>query len=240
MMSEFQFKQFTIKQADSAMKVGTDSVLLGSLLEADSPHRILDIGTGTGLLALMMAQRFGAATIDAIEIDTAAANEAQFNINKSKWHQRIFVHNKTFQVFAEQAGVYDLIISNPPYYPAADHYKIEEHQRSNARQTQSLSFDDLVSGVNRLLSDDGICWMVLPTQEAEILITKAIANGLYLNRQILVHSKLSKAYNRVIFSLSKKAAHMAQSTFVIYEEEGGYTQLYKQTTMPFLLWNKSV
>lgn len=239
-MSEFQFKQFTVKQADSAMKVGTDSVLLGSLLEVDSPQRILDIGTGTGLLTLMMAQRFGTATIDAIEIDTAAANEAQFNINKSKWHKRIFVHNKAFQVFAEHAETYDLIVCNPPYYPAEDHYKIAEHQRSNARQTQSLSFDDLVSGVKQLLSDDGICWMVLPTQEAEIVITKAIANGLSLCRKILIHSKLSKPYNRVIFGLSKKATNMDHSTFVIYEENGGYTRLYKEVTLPFLLWNKSV
>lgn len=222
------------------MKVGTDSVLLGSLLETNPPQQILDIGTGTGLLALMMAQRFATATIDAIEIDTATANEAQFNFNKSKWHKRIFVHNKALQLFTEHAKKYDLIVSNPPYYPAEDHYKIDEQQRSQARQTQSLSFDDLLAGVNRLLGEEGICWMVLPTQEAEVLITKAITNGLFVSKQILIHSKLSKPYNRVVFSLNKKVTEMDQTTFVIYEEDGSYTQQYKETTMPFLLWRKSV
>lgn len=222
------------------MKVGTDSVLLGSLLEAELPQRILDIGAGTGLLALMMAQRFVSATIDAIEIDTAAANEAQFNFNKSKWHNRIFLHNESFQDFAEQAGKYDLIVSNPPYYTIEDHYKIDEHQRSKARQTQTLSFDDLIAGIKLLLADDGFCWMVLPTQESEIVITKAIAMGLHVNRQILLHSKQSKVYNRVVFSLSKKATDTVQTTFVIYEENGIYTEQYKEVTMPFLLWNKSI
>lgn len=239
-MSVFQFKQFTVRQSDSAMKVGTDSVLLGSLLDADAPRRILDVGAGTGLLALMMAQRFASATIDAIEIDTAAANEAQFNINNSKWHNRVFLHNQAFQLFANRTEKYDLIVSNPPYYTIEDHYKIDEHQRSKARQTQTLSFDDLIAGIKLLLTDDGCCWMVLPTQESEMLITKATAAGLYVNKQILLFSKLSKVYNRVVFSLSKKATGMEQSTFVIYEDNGTYTEQYREVTMPFLLWNKSV
>lgn len=238
-MSVFQFKQFAVKQSDSAMKVGTDSVLLGSLLEADHPKQILDIGAGTGILALMMAQRFAMATVDAIEIDDAAANEAQYNVNISKWHQRIFVYKESFQKFTEQGKKYDLVISNPPYYPAEDHFKIETQQRSTARQTQALSFDDLLSGVQNVLSDDGICWMVLPAQESELLIGKASDKGLHVCKQIFIHSKLSKPFNRVVFSLSKNAKPVEIKTFLIYEEDGTYTPQYKEVTLPFLLWDKT-
>ena len=232
----FKFKQFNIKQSDSAMKVGTDSVLLGSLLEANNPVAILDIGTGTGLLALMMAQHFEQSKIDAIEIDELTFTEAKYNAAESKWNNRVTVHHQSLQEFVKLGNKYDLIITNPPYYRAESNYKITEAQRSKARQTKTLSFEELVKGIGRILADDGICWMVLPTPESEMLLTKALDIGLHLNHQIFVHSKLSKEYNRVIFSLSKMQKEIKRSTFVIYDKEGKYTKEYTDATMPFLLW----
>lgn len=218
------------------MKVGTDSVLLGSLLEAEDPQHILDIGTGTGLLALMLAQRFEQSIIDAVEIDNGAVAEALFNVRESKWNDRITVHHQSLQVFESESKKYDLIVSNPPYYKSENNYKIDTEQRSKARQTETLSFDDLVKAVAHLLTDQGICWMVLPAIESELLFTKAREAGLYPNHQIFVHAKLSKAFNRVIFSLTKAKGELQKSTFVIYQEDGTYTQQYTKATMPFLLW----
>jgi tRNA1Val (adenine37-N6)-methyltransferase len=232
----FKFKQFNVKQSASAMKVGTDSVLLGSLLEANNPQTILDIGTGTGLLTLMMAQRFAQSKIDAVEIDEQAFEEAMFNIDESKWSNRIQIHHQPLQEFVLLKKKHDLIVSNPPYYKAESNYKITAAQRSKARQTETLSFDDLLNGMSHLLTDEGICWVVLPTQESELLIAKAQTVGLYLNSQILIHSKLSKAHNRIVFGLSKTKKKIQQSTFVIYEEDGKYTSQYTEATMPFLLW----
>lgn len=235
-MSTFTFKQFTVKQSASAMKVGTDSVLLGSLLDANNPHTILDIGTGTGLLALMMAQRFAASTIDAIEIDEETFEEAYFNSAESKWNNRIHVHHQSLQDFGLRHKKYDLIVSNPPYYKAESNYKIIQEQRSKARQTETLSFDELVKGVMYLLTDEGVCWMVLPTVESELFIAIAKEAGLHVNSRVLVYSKLSKPFNRVVFSLKKAPSAIHQHTMVVYEETGEYTQQYFEATQDFLLW----
>lgn len=235
-MSVFQFKQFAIKQSHSAMKVGTDSVLLGCMLEAEIPQRILDIGTGTGLLALMMAQRFQSALIDAIEIDENAAEEARFNCKQSNWSNRLTVTNIAFQDWAANGVLYDLIVSNPPYYETENHFTIEAGQRLQARQTISLSFDMLLNGIVKVLSDTGCCWMVLPKNESEIVADKAKEVGLFVTKRIGIHSKKSKPENRVVFQLSKQANTMEESDFTIYEEAGGYTNEYFTVTRAFLLW----
>jgi tRNA1Val (adenine37-N6)-methyltransferase len=239
-MSVFQFKQFAVKQSDSAMKVGTDSVLLGSLLETPSPKSILDIGTGTGVLALMMAQRFPELMIDAVEIDKEAAFEARYNFQESQWRKNLNVFEESFQSFINRGQTYDLIVSNPPYYHYEDNYKIETEQRSKARHTETLSFNDLVKGVSTLLTDEGCCWMVLPKAESEDLIAVAKTVGLFLNAQIHIAPKRSKPFNRVVFQLSKKEQPVHEQNFFIYEEDGKYTKEYFISTQPFLLWNKSV
>jgi tRNA1Val (adenine37-N6)-methyltransferase len=188
------------------------------------------------LLTLMIAQRFGQSKIDAVEIDEQAFDEAVFNINESEWSDRIQIHHQSLQEFVSLNKKYDLIVSNPPYYKTESSYKITGAQRSKARQTETLSFGDLLNGIYHLLTDEGICWIVLPAQESETLIAKARTVELYLNSQILIHSKLSKAYNRVIFSLSKNEKNIEQSTFLIYDEDGKYTSQYTEVTMPFLLW----
>lgn len=239
-MSVFKFKEFSIVQQYSAMKVGTDSVLLGALLQAQHPQSILDIGTGTGLLALMMAQRFHLANIDAVEIDELAFAEATQNARQSNWKDRVTVFHQSLQAFANQSTTYqyDLIVSNPPYYEVENHFGIEEQSRSHARHTATLSFDELLENIYRLLTTQGKCWMVLPKIEGELVVEKAKLAGLFLVHQIEVFPNAKKSYNRMIFCLSKKQEETKKESFYIKDGDGNYSQQYKEATMPFLLWSK--
>lgn len=238
-MTVFRFKQFAVKQTDSAMKVGTDSVLLGSLVKAKYPKRILDMGTGTALLALMMAQRFNEALIDAVEIEEKAFAEATYNATQSVFANRIKVVHQSVQEFAQTTDEkYDLIVSNPPYYEAENSFGIQVQNRSHARHTVSLSFDALLESISKLLSEKGMCWMVLPTMEAERVMAKVAQSGLYCTHQIAVHPNPSKAFNRIIFCLTKTGSDPIRETFMIKNEQGVYTDSYREVTWPFLLWNK--
>jgi tRNA1Val (adenine37-N6)-methyltransferase len=237
-MSVFRFKQFDVVQQDSAMKVGTDSVLLGSLLQASSPLSILDIGTGTGLLALMMAQRFPEAMIDAVEIEEKAFAEARHNADQSSFANRVNVHHQSVQEYAALTQhTYNLIVSNPPYYETENSFSIQVENRSHARHTVSLSFDALLKSISKLLSEEGKCWMILPTMEAERVMTKAEQSGLHSIHQIAVYPNPKKASNRTIFCLTKSRTQNIRETFVIKNEQGVYTDSYREETGPFLLWN---
>ncbi|MEE0972800.1 MAG: methyltransferase, partial [Paludibacteraceae bacterium] len=156
--SFFRFKQFTVYQDRCAMKVGTDGVLLGVLADVSKATRILDIGTGTGLIALMLAQRQKDAHVDAIEIDEQAAQQAQENIAQSPFCY-IHVHTTALQAY-NSTQPYDLIVSNPPYF--VDSLKAPNAARNLARHTDSLSFADLLQGAERLLHNDGCFWVILP------------------------------------------------------------------------------
>jgi tRNA1Val (adenine37-N6)-methyltransferase len=235
-MSVFAFKQFSVKQSDAAMKVGTDSVLLGCLLEANHPGTTLDIGTGTGLLALMMAQRFEKTRVDAVEIDDRAAREATYNAKQSQWSERIHVFCRSFQSLTDHPKTYDLIVSNPPYYEVEHQYVIQTANRSTARHTGALAFEDLLKGIKQLLHEDGSCWMVLPKATYELVSQQAKQIGLFTVTAIQLFSKASKPYNRVIFQLQQKDRTCIVHSFVIYEEDGTYTEEYKIATKPFLLW----
>lgn len=238
-MSVFKFKEFDIVQENSAMKVGTDSVLLGALLQEQYPQQILDIGTGTGLLALMMAQRFKDAGIDAVEIEKQAFVEATYNAQQSKWKNRVKVVHQSLQDFAGQSTYqYDLIVTNPPYYEVENHFGIEEQSRSHARHTATLSFDELLANVILLLAKQGRCWMVLPKTEGELVIEKAKVLGLFFVHKITVYPNPDKPFNRLIFCLSKTQEKIRNESFYIKDERGNYSQQYKDATMPFLLWNK--
>lgn len=237
-MSVFRFKQFEVKQSDSAMKVGTDSVLLGSLLQAHYPQRILDIGTGTGLLALMMAQRFDEALIDAVEIEEMAFAEATQNAVQSIFSNRIKIVHQSLQEYSHSnRDTYDLIVSNPPYYEVENSFGIEAKSRSHARHTTTLSFDELLEAILKLLSEKGWCWMILPKQEAERVIEKGVALGLTCCHEIHIFPTPSKSFNRIIFCLTKGHSENIIHSFYIKDEHGQYSQSYKEVTLPFLLWN---
>jgi tRNA1Val (adenine37-N6)-methyltransferase len=238
-MTVFRFKQFAVKQTDSAMKVGTDSVLLGSLVKAKYPKRILDMGTGTGLLALMMAQRFNEALIDAVEIEEKAFAEATYNATQSVFANRIKVVHQSVQEFAHTRDEkYDLIVSNPPYYEAENSFGIEAKSRSHARHTTTLSFDELLQAILKLLSENGSCWMILPKPQAERIITKAVALGLMCCHEIHVFPTRTKPHNRIIFCLTRTHSEKITQSFYIKGEHLQYSQSYKEVTLPFLLWNE--
>ena len=162
--SWFKFKQFTIHQNDTAMKVGTDGVLLGAWTKIKTDtQNILDIGTGTGLIALMLAQKtLSSSQIDAVELDQLAYQQAKENFKLSNWSQKLQAINQSIQEFTiNTSKKYDLIISNPPFF--RNSFASKNTQRQIARHTDSLSYDDLLYSVKKILLDDGIFQLSFPS-----------------------------------------------------------------------------
>lgn len=169
-MSTFNFKQFTVQQDRSAMKIGTDGVLLGAWCPIDNnPFSVLDIGAGTGILSLMLAQRSNAEQIDAIEIDEEAYEQCVENFENSPWSDRLFCFHAGLDEFVEEPeDEYDLIISNPPFY--SEDYKSSDSQRDLARFQDALPFEDLIEAADLLLSENGIFAVIIPYKEEERFI----------------------------------------------------------------------
>lgn len=232
-MSEFTFKQFTILQKNSAMKVGTDSVLLGCMAEVENVRYILDIGTGTGILALMCAQKSNA-IIDAVEIDAHAAAEASDNFSNSKWHNRLTLHQQPIQLFTQTCNkLYDVIICNPPYYIKEKNYTIIDQQRSKARHDGDLPFNQLATNAHKLLHSNGSLWLIFPVNEADIFANTAMEVGLFLRQEITIFPKKNKPANRIIQQWRKQDCSTLKKEFVIYEPDGLPTFAYKNIAQHF-------
>lgn len=169
-MSIFNFKQFTINQDRCAMKIGTDGVLLGAWCPIDNnPFSVMDIGAGTGILSLMLAQRSHAEQIDALEIDEEAYEQCVENFENSPWGDRLFCFHAGLDEFVEEPeDEYDIIISNPPFY--SENYKTDDSQRDLARFQDALPFEDLIEAVALLLSENGIFAVIIPFKEEERFI----------------------------------------------------------------------
>ena len=175
----FTFKQFHIDHSRCAMKVGTDGTLLGAWVRLPATTRsILDVGTGSGLIAIMAAQRSAEAHITAIDIDADCVAQARLNAEASPWNSRISVQHTSLQEFATEER-FDVIVSNPPYF--IDSLTSPDAGRTTARHTATLPFEELVSGVKRLLAPDGHFSLILPTVEAERFISAA-RGVLFLSR----------------------------------------------------------
>ena len=170
----FQFKQFSVDQTDCAMKINTDGVLLGAIAEADAPKSILDIGTGTGVIALMLAQRYTEAMIDAVEIDASAAATAGRNFKNSIFHEALNIFPVDINEFLEHhpRNKYDLIISNPPFY--INSLESPAKKKSLAKHTELNFFEMLVKHVARHLSENGCCWLILPLDTASLQVVELI------------------------------------------------------------------
>ena len=231
----FKFKQFNVKQAQSAMKIGTDGVLLGAWTPIENPKSILDIGAGTGLLSLMLAQRSDAPMIDAVEIDEKAYIECTENFEESQWGDRLFCYHASFQEFAlEIDEVYDLIISNPPFYTAD--YKTTEKARNTARFTDTLSFSELLEGVSQLLSDEGVFSVILPYSETEGFIALASGYGFFPQKITHTRGNATAELKRSMLLLSRKELSSYPIDVLIIEKERGvYTEAYKSLTKDFYL-----
>jgi tRNA1Val (adenine37-N6)-methyltransferase len=232
----FQLKQFIIQQDKSAMKVGTDSLLLGCFTEINGASTILDIGTGTGILALMMAQK-SSAKIDAVELDEGAFEEATLNFKASKWSNKIKAYHTSIQQFESKIS-YDLIISNPPFYVEENNIKITNSKRAKARQDKDLPFDSLCEEVMKRLSDKGKFWLILPTDEAEEFLAIAKKAKLFLQGEILIKPKPSKSINRIVMCFGKTKSEMYSDIFTVYDDAGTSTEDYYELTKEFLLWKR--
>ena len=232
---EFKFKQFTIQQERSAMKIGTDGVLLGAWVSLEGNlYSILDIGAGTGILALQMAQRSFTETIDAIEIDENAFEECVENFEASPWGDRLFCYHASAQEYAEEIDIkYDLIVSNPPFYN--DEYKADNEARNTARFTETLPFQDLVIIVSKLLSDKGVFALILPRKEEAYFIKLASKVGLFPKRICRVKGNATSEVKRSLieFSFQKKDAIFEDLTIEISRHH--YTKEYQDLVKDFYL-----
>lgn len=232
----FQFKQFNINQAACAMKVCTDSCLFGAYIHPQGAESILDIGTGTGLLALMMAQKADrAACIKAVELDAAAAKQARENVAASPWPLQVTVVESSIQDFAVSATQrFDLIISNPPFF--SRQLKRNTKAQNLAMHSEALSLEELVECVCRLLADKGRFAVLLPPQEAEVLQAEASAKGLYLEHDLKVYAVERGRHLRSIsiFSRNKDAIKTA-SEISIKDKEGNYTAAFVALLKDFYL-----
>jgi len=231
---EFVFKQFKINQSKCAMKVGTDAVLLGSWVNHPSAKTILDIGTGTGIIALMLAQKV-AAKIDAIDIDEGAFIQAKENAEMSNWKDRIKIHHISLQQFANNnSSTYDLIVSNPPYF--VDSSKANEEARTNARHTDHLPYEDLMNGVLKLLNPTGKFYVILPKKESELFCEMAKENKLHLTKLTKVITRTDKPEKRLLMRFEFTPKTFSEDSITIEEDERhSYTNEYKELTKEYYL-----
>ncbi|GHU08856.1 tRNA1(Val) (adenine(37)-N6)-methyltransferase [Alphaproteobacteria bacterium] len=229
----FQFKQFTIRQHLCAMKVGTDGVLLGAWAKI-AAHTI-DVGTGTGLIALMLAQRDSEALIDAIEIDENACLQAKDNALASPFADRIRVFHSSLSVYAANTEMkYDLVISNPPYFEQS--LKGPNQKRNAARHTDSLPLEDLIEKGRSLLSPTGRIALVLPADREDHLRGVAVENQLNVIRLTRVIPKAGAHPKRILTELSADfALHCTPDTLQIEDSPGKYSTGYIELTMNFYL-----
>lgn len=231
--SYFQFKQFTIRHDKCAMKVGTDGVLLGAWAEIRSARRILDVGTGSGLIALMLAQRSNA-RIDAIDIDRDACIQADENSKLSPFADRISIEHASF---AEYASVcpkkYDLIISNPPYFITS--LKGPDEKRNLARHTDSLLLEDLIKDSKRLLTTDGRIALILPFEQTKSLLDLSKKYDLFPYRRTDIIPQPGSNPKRLLIELSIQQKSYTADSLIIEEARHQYTAAYKTLTHEFYL-----
>ena len=241
-MNPFKFKQFSINQDKCAMKIGTDGVLLGSWASVyENTYSILDIGAGTGVIALMLAQRSIAENIEAIELDDDAFEQCTENFEASDWADRLFCFHAGFDEFVDEytseepdeMELYDLIVSNPPFY--TEEVFSGDLARDNARQNTSLPFDELVSGVAKLLAKQGSFATIIPFKEEKQFIQLADKNQLYPNRITRVRGTANTEIKRSLLEFTFVKKEIITTELVIEKERNVYTQDYINLTKDFYL-----
>lgn len=230
-MGAFRFKQFTIEHDRSTMKVGTDAVLLGAWVDVNNVNTILDVGTGSGVIALILAQRTVGARIDAIEPDIPSTKEAQGNFERSPWAERLHVYPKSLEGYV--GGPYDLIVSNPPYFinsllpPAAT--------RQSARHVGTLTHEGLLTASAVLLSKSGRLAVILPKVEGDRFKALAIAAGWVCRRSLAFFSKAGRPQERWLFEFELSGATQSDEQLCLYDRDGNKSEEYNRLTSGFYL-----
>lgn len=228
----FTFKQFHIDHDRCAMKVGTDGILLGAWAPLDGVRRVLDIGSGSGLIALMLAQRSGPdCEITGVELDREAVTQARHNVLSSPWSARVRMEEGAIQL--HEAQPYDLIVSNPPYFGAGQTFA--DPARAQARHRGALDSQDLLDSCARLLAPRGRVALVLPTALADEIISILPNYDLHELCYVAVITKEGKAANRVLLLLSRELNRYERDEIVIHSADGGYSNRYVQLTATFYL-----
>ena len=232
---EFKFKQFTVQQDQCAMKIGTDSVLLGAWVSLkNNPVSILDIGAGTGILSLQLAQRSFAETIEAIEIDEDAFEQCVENFEASPWGDRLFCFHASAQEYADEIETeFDLIIANPPFY--SEDYKTESESRNQARFTESLPFRDLAIMAFQYLSEEGTFALILPKKEENNFIALASEVGLFPKRICRVKGNATIEVKRSLLEFSFHENETIFEELTIEISRHNYTKEYKDLVKDFYL-----
>lgn len=235
-MSVFRFKQFNVDQSGCAMKINTDGVLLAAMVTIDYPKRVLDVGTGTGVISLMLAQRFPSAMVDGIEIDVLAAETAHRNFEDSPFAGRLTGHAVSLRDFEPDAP-YQLIVSNPPFFLGS--LKNNDRRKQMARHTDMDFFDELLGRSKRWLDPDGSLQVILPTSLADSIAQRAaVAHGFEVQATTTIRSFPSHPPIRSIVSLGKQTgANRSGSVhdFAIYDRPGVYSPAYRKLLAPFFL-----
>jgi tRNA1Val (adenine37-N6)-methyltransferase len=233
----FKFKQFSIEQDRCAMKIGTDGVLLGAWSSLDyQPDSILDIGAGTGLIALMLAQRSDAGLIDALEIEENAYEQAVENFERSDWGDRLFCYHAGFDEFVEEMQdeeKYDLVISNPPFY--SEDYKTGDDNRDRARFADALPLTELIEGASLLLSENGHFDLVIPFSEEKKAIEIANSHKLYPLKITRVKGTESSPVKRSLVSFSFEKKETETDELILEISRHNYTEDFKKLVSPFYL-----
>jgi len=231
----FEFKKFKIKQDKCAMRVSTDAVLLGAWVIPNGSASILDIGTGTGVIALMLAQKSNAKIV-AIDIDKESTEQAKLNVAESIFNEKVYVVHQSFQDLVKTSDrKFNLIVTNPPYF--IDSEKSNTDTRTTARHTDSLSFEDLLNGVKKLLDEKGKFCLILPKNEATLFREMAQSKGLYLSKLLRIITRFEKdSEKRHLMQFEFKESEFSESTLVIEKDSHrNYTQEYKDFTKDYYL-----
>ena len=231
----FQFKQFSVNQDQCAMKIGTDAVLLGAWVSLEqNPFSILDIGAGTGIIALMVAQRSQAELIDAIEIDDLAYEQCVANFENAPWNDRLFCYHASLEEFADEIeDKYDLIISNPPFY--SENFKTEKSQRDLARFVDAMPFKHLIDSASKLLSENGVFAVIIPSKEEAHFTTLASNVNLFPNRVLNIKGSPSSDIKRSLIEFSFRESETKTDELIIETSRHEYTQDYINLTKDFYL-----
>jgi len=223
----FTFKQFQIQQSKDVFRVGTDGVLLGALADAAQACSVLEVGTGTGLISLMLAQRNIKAHFLGLDINEDAAALTRLNFENSPFHKRLRNKFQDFKTF-ETEERFDLIVSNPPYFE-----ETESEKDKIARQTVELNFRQLITKATELLCKNGIFSVIIPVEAGDIFISIGMENGLFLNRRINIKGIENSKIKRLVLEFSPEQKEIHKSDFIIEKSPRKYSDQYLELTKEF-------